>query len=53
MTLIVLIIADRQLAAPLIAGVLATFMAYDTVPFDLADGKVAVNTKAFLQNKAN
>lgn len=53
MTLIVLIITDRQLAAPLVAGVLATFMAYDTVPFDLADGKVAANAKAFLQNKAN
>lgn len=24
-------------------------MAYDTVPFDLADGKVTANAKAFLQ----
>jgi len=44
---------DFVIAAPLVAGVLADFLAYDPVPFNTDDHKVAANAKKFLQDTAN
>lgn len=41
------------LATPLIAGVLATFLSYDKVPFDMSDGRVAAEAKKYLVETAN
>ncbi len=35
------------------AGVIANFLAYDTIPWDMSDGKVAANAKQYLQDTAN
>ncbi len=40
-------------AAPLVAGVLANYLAYQSVPFDTSDGKVAASARDYLRNKAN
>lgn len=44
---------DLVIAAPLVAGVLTNFLAYDPVPFNTHDHKVAANAKKFLQDTAN
>lgn len=44
---------DEKTATPLIAGILATFLAYDEVPFDTSTGNVAANAKKYLQDTAN
>ncbi len=40
-------------AAPLVAGVLANYLAYESVPFDTSDGKLAASARDYLSNKAN
>jgi hypothetical protein len=40
-------------AAPLMAGMLATYLAYDTVPFDTSEGNMVAAAKNYLINKAS
>ena len=40
-------------AAPLVAGVLANYLAYESVPFDTSDGKLAASARDYVRNKAN
>ena len=44
---------SHNLAAPLVAGVIANYLAYDKVPFDQADGKLAGSVRDYLANTAN
>jgi len=43
----------RFLAAPMVAGVVAGFLAQDKPPFVTGGGKTAANTKAYLLHHAN
>lgn len=45
--------SGTSFATPLLAGMLATYLAYDTVPFDTTPGKLAAAAKAFLIQTAN
>lgn len=42
-----------SLSAPLLAGMLATYLAYDNVPFDTAPGKLAAAAKKYLIDHAS
>lgn len=44
---------SRNLAAPLVAGVIANYLAYDKAPFDQADGKLAGSVRDYLAKTAN
>ena len=50
-----LIQSGTSFSAPLVAGVLATFLAYDDVPFDLSDPDVSFvqSAKNYLRQNAN
>lgn len=46
-------VADFEAATPLVAGVLATFLSYHTVPFATTGGQTATAAKKYLQDTAN